>query len=114
MDSVKTKQRAPLTALNEYSPTPGGLNDARARTQRQVGTSQKMVKVVFEVPDEHAPTLRSVVEEMTNQVGKAIEENIYLHEKELSLTRAASVLGKLRAAIYPKVPTEDPDFNGIL
>lgn len=100
-------------ALNEYSPSIGStLTDAR--TQRQADGQQKLIKVTFEVPNEHAPTLRSVVEEMTNQVGRAIEDNIYVHEKELSITRAASVLGIMRAAIYPKVPNEDSDFTGIL
>lgn len=99
--------------VNEYSPSAGGTSTG-ALPQRQAGKPQKLITITFEVPDEHAPTLRSVVEEMTNQVGKAIEDNIYVHEKELSLTRAAAVLSRLRAAFYSKVPAEDPDFQGVL
>jgi hypothetical protein len=99
-------------ALNEYSPTIGSvLADAR---KRQSSGTEKLTTVTFEVPDEHAPTLRSLVEEMTNQVGLAIENNIYVHEKELSLTRAAAILGAMRSAIYHQVSKEDPDFSGLL
>ena len=105
-----TQNTAPVTV---YAPRVASTSAGDARHRQAAGT-QKMTRVVFEVPDEHAPTLRSVVEELSNQVGKAIEENIYVHEKELSLTRAASVLLKMRAAIYPLVPMEDPDFTGIL
>jgi hypothetical protein len=94
--------------INVYSPTAVSTL-ADARTQRQDGT-QKLTRITFEVPDEHGPTLRSVVEEMSNQVGQAIEENIYLFGKENSLTVAAAVLGKMRAAVNAKIDCEDPDF----
>jgi hypothetical protein len=96
------------TALNEYTPAVGGTF-ADAPSQRQVA-SQKLVRISFEVPDEHAATLRSVVEEISSQVGKAIEDNIYVFEKEHSLTVAASVLGIVRAAVNKKVGQDDPDF----
>lgn len=95
--------------INEYSPSAVSTL-ADARTQRHDG-KLKLIKVAFEVPDEHGPTLRSVVEEISKQIGQAIEENIYLFPTELSLTVAASVLGSLRAAVNAKIDREDPDFT---
>jgi hypothetical protein len=105
------KSATPPTPINEYSPTVGNTL-ADARTQRQVG-KQKLIKVVFEVPDEHGPTLRSAVEELRNRIGTRIENNIYLHPVELSLTRAASVVGIMAAAVNAKVEDEDPDYNAM-
>lgn len=73
-----------------------------------------MIRISFEVPDEHGPTLRSVVEELSNRIGTKIEENIYEFPIEHTLTKTACVIGALRGAVHPKVQKEDPDYVSLL
>ena len=69
-----------------------------------------MVEIRFRVHDEHAPALRSAVEELTNEVTGRLE-GIHSYAQEQSLTDAAVALSALRAAVFEKVPLGDPFYK---
>lgn len=63
----------------------------------------------FTVADEHAPALRSVVDEMTSLIGSRLDGQ-HRFAKETALTDAAICVGKLRAAVFAQVPQGDPNY----
>ncbi len=68
-----------------------------------------MVTFTVVVPDEHAPALRSVVEEMSAMIGTRLEKRSK-QKKEAALTRAACALGALRAATNAVILKGDPEY----
>lgn len=69
-----------------------------------------MVRITFEVPDDMAPALRSVVEEMSNEIGERCA-GTFRYGKEGAITRAAACCGILRAAVNAKVAAGDPEYE---
>ena len=65
-----------------------------------------MIHVGFDIFDEEAPAFRSLVLEMTAEVGDRLRA-VHASIGDRSLTRGASALGKLRAAVCTAVPTSD-------
>ncbi len=70
-----------------------------------------MVKICFEVADEHAPALRSAIEEIRNEVGGRLE-GAHRYAKQDALTYAATALGSLHAAIAKATPCGHEDRRG--
>lgn len=70
-----------------------------------------MVKITFEIKDEHAPALRSAVDEISNTVGTRMESR-YSYDVEDALVRASIALGTLRAAVCEKIPEGDAHYRG--
>lgn len=68
-----------------------------------------MITFTVTVPDEHAPALRSVVDDMSAMIGMRLEKRSK-PKKEAALTRAASALGALRAATNAAIPEGDSDY----
>jgi hypothetical protein len=68
------------------------------------------VKICFDVAPNHAPALRSAVEEIRNEVGGRLEGQ-HRYAKQDALTYAAVALGSLFAAITRKVTAGDPGYS---
>jgi hypothetical protein len=69
----------------------------------------RTLKIEFEVSSEHAPALRSAIEEISNIVGARLE-GAHAYAKEDALTDAAVGLGSLRAAISKQVSRGNPFY----
>lgn len=67
------------------------------------------IAISFEVHPDHAPALRSVVEEMSNIIGTRLEAP-HAYDKEAALTNAALVMGILRRAVNQAIPAGDPHY----
>jgi hypothetical protein len=62
------------------------------------------------IPDEQAPSLRSAISEIRNEIGaRASGAHDFL--KEDALVRALAALGSLAAALNHVVPEEDKDYE---
>lgn len=64
--------------------------------------------ILFTVPDELAPALRSAIEEISNEIGERLVGN-HRFDKEEALTRAAAMLGRVRSAFYKVGVRENED-----
>lgn len=62
------------------------------------------------IPAEHGPALRSAINEIRNEIGGRTE-GAFAFKKEHSLTKAASALGLVAAAINHVVTEDDPDYE---
>lgn len=78
---------------------------ARSRAVKVRGKPVTL-EVAFKVSSEHAPALKSAIEEISNIVGSRLEGS-HAFAKEQALTDAAVALGALRRAITEKVPRGD-------
>ncbi len=61
------------------------------------------------IADEHAPALRSALEELRNIIGGRIE-GVHPFAREDALTRAAVAVGDLAAGFNAIIPA-DPDYE---
>lgn len=68
-----------------------------------------MTRISFEVADEHAPALRSAVEEFSNMLGTRLE-GAHSFAKEQALTDAVICIGTLRAAVNRAIAKGDPNY----
>jgi DNA replication initiation complex subunit (GINS family) len=68
------------------------------------------VDTLSEIPSEFGPALRSALEELNNTVGERLA-SVHKFDREDALTRAATALGTLRAAINAVVPEGDPHYE---
>lgn len=68
-----------------------------------------MTRITFEVADEHAPALRSAVEEFSNILGTRLE-GAHSFAKEQALTDAVICVGTMRAAVNRAVPKGDANY----
>lgn len=83
---------------------------ARLKLIRAAEQDARRFVFAFDVQHDHAPALRSVLEEMTAMIaGRLGGKNTA--QQEQALTAAAVVLGNLRAAILPTVAAGDPDYR---
>lgn len=83
---------------------------ARLRLIRAAEKDALRYVFAFDVQHDHAPALRSVLDEMSAMVaGRLGGKNTAVQEQ--ALTAAAVVLGTLRAAILPTVAAGDPDYR---
>jgi len=80
-------------------------------TTPATGQDSQLVRISFTVHKEHAPALRSAVEEISNTVGGRLEGR-YEYDVEQALTNAAVALGSLRAATFAAIPAGDPNYRG--
>jgi hypothetical protein len=62
------------------------------------------------VADEHAPALRSALDELRNIVGGRLE-GVHPFAREDALTRAAVAVGDLAAGFNAVIPAGDPDYD---
>lgn len=67
------------------------------------------LKIAFSVSSEHAPALKSAIDEISNIVGTRLEA-AHSFAKEQALTDAAVALGALRRAVAEKVQKGDPFY----
>lgn len=65
---------------------------------------------VASVADKYAPALRSALNEIRTEVGGRLA-GAHRFPKEYALTRAATALGQLVAAVNSVIPQEDPDYD---
>lgn len=89
-------------------PTTGENNRQALVGSQAVKTPGRPVtlKITFSVSTEHAPALKSAIDEISNVVGGRLE-GAHSFAKEQALTDAAVALGSLRHAIAEKVPKGD-------
>lgn len=86
------------------------LRSSTRRTNRQYyENTAGMVRITFEVAEEHAPALRSAVEEISNIIATRLE-GAHSYAKEQSLTDAMVCVGTLRAAVNRAIPAGDPFY----
>lgn len=62
------------------------------------------------IPAEHSRSLRSAVNEIRNEIGGRTE-GAFAFKKEHALTRAASALGRMAAALNHVITEDDPDYE---
>lgn len=70
-----------------------------------------VIRISFDVNTEHAPALRSAVEEISNTVGGRTEGR-YEFPIEQALTAACIGLASLRTAVCAAIPAGDPNYRG--
>lgn len=63
----------------------------------------------FQVHSDHAPALRSAIDEISNDIGGRLTGS-HSFAKEEALTDAAVALGALRSEVFAKVPAGDPFY----
>lgn len=85
--------------------------EARARRNRDDATARKprfepKTTITFEVATKYAPSLRSLVEEISHEIGSRIEGS-HSYAAEQALTDAAITVGALRAAVNAAIPVGD-------
>lgn len=68
-----------------------------------------MARICFDVIDEQGPALVSAIEEQRNELGGRLE-GAHRFKKEDALTRAASAIGTLHAALLRVFGHGDPDY----
>lgn len=61
------------------------------------------------IPTRFGPALRSVIEDISNQIGHRLQGEMKFALED-ALTEAATALGPLRAAINQIVPEGHPDY----
>lgn len=62
------------------------------------------------IPAEHAPALRSAINEIRNELGERVS-GAFAFKKEHALTRAVSAIGHVAAALNLVTPEDDPDYE---
>ena len=63
-----------------------------------------VVRITFEIPDEHAPAFRAAVDDFSSRLGTRIEQNIAKYDSEEDWTHAIAGIGALRAATTKAIP----------
>jgi hypothetical protein len=114
MQPSHKKSRVPF-ADNIHLQQPGkGLSPYQAAARRKLIASAERdaerFVFAFDVQRDHAPALRSVIDEMGALLAARIGGK-NTQAQEAALTRAAIGLGALKKAILPQVPAEDPDYR---
>lgn len=104
----------PKSHVGHKSPT---LAPAPTRSARTTGCAPTppasevaVVEIVFRVHDEHAPALRSAVEELAGEVAGRLE-GMHGFAAEQALTDAAVAVQSLRRAVFAKVPAGNPHYK---
>jgi hypothetical protein len=64
----------------------------------------------FTIAEEHAPALRSALEELRNILGGRLE-GVHPFAREDALTRAAAAVGDMAAGFNAIIPAGDPDYE---
>jgi hypothetical protein len=75
-----------------------------------VDDTQTGVSAIADIPAEHAPALRSAVAEIRDTLGGRVE-GAFSFKKEHALTRAASAIGRMAAALNLVIPEADRDYE---
>lgn len=81
----------------------------RTPNRQDIENTAGMVRISFEVADEHAPALRSAIDEFSNTLGTRLE-GAHSFAKEQALTDAVICIGTLRAAVNRAVPKGDANY----
>jgi hypothetical protein len=84
------------------------LSLVQGRTGRQAPEPQ-LITISFDVRPEHAPALRSAIDDFTTILGTRMESR-YDYEVEDALVRASIAVAQLRAAVFAAVPKGEPKF----
>lgn len=82
---------------------------ARRKLIQQAERDAERYVIAFDVQKDHAPALRSVIEEMDALVVARLNGKTTAAQ-ESALTAASVALGALRASVLPFVPEVDPNF----
>lgn len=69
----------------------------------------KLLTLQFDVHPDHAPALRSAIDDFTSIIGTRMESK-YDYETEDALVRASIAIARLRAAVFAAVPEGDKKF----
>lgn len=97
-------QQAPASTLSPVQAA------ARTRSIRAAQQGTQRFAFAFDVQHDHAPALRSVVDEMAALIaGRFGGKNSA--QQEQALTSAAVAIGSLRAAIFALVPEGDANYR---
>jgi hypothetical protein len=78
------------------------------RTPRR--EAPRTITITFDVSSEHAPALRSAVEELSYILGSRAEGS-HSFAKEAAITEAVIAVGALRAAVCRQIPAGDPHYK---
>jgi hypothetical protein len=83
---------------------------ARRLLTEQAHRDARRLSFNFDVQHDHAPALRSVIEEMGDMiVGRLGGKNTPAQEQ--AFTAASVALGTLRAAVFPSIAAGDPNYR---
>lgn len=103
---MKSEVNATPRAPRYHSPAATAQRSARAPL---VAPSGRMVRIVFDVHLEHAPALRSAIDEISQELGGRLE-GPHSFNRESALTDAAIAIGALRRAVFALVPAGHPHY----
>ena len=113
MQKQSKKIRVPSADNTHLANQPRGLSPYQAAARRkliqQAERDTERYVFTFDVQKDHAPALRSVVEEMHALCVARLNGKITATQ-EAAVTSALVGLGALRAAVLPHVPDVDPNF----
>lgn len=96
-----TRSTSPKTGRITYVPT------TPPKTPGEVSGS--LIHIDFAVHAEHASALRSVIDEISQELGERVV-GPHSYAREASLTNALVVLGTLRAAVNAKIARGDENY----
>jgi hypothetical protein len=83
---------------------------ARTRSVRNAEQGTHRYAFAFDVQHDHAPALRSVIDEMAALIASRFGGK-NTAQQEQAMTAAAVALGSLRAAVFALVPEGDPNYR---
>lgn len=72
--------------------------------------TQTAREATADIPAEHAPALRSALNEIRNELGERVS-GAHKFKKEHALTRAVSAIGRTAAALNLVIAEDDPDYE---
>lgn len=101
-----------MIAMAEVTRRTAGLefrSSTRTPNRQYPENTPGMTRITFEVADEHAPALRSAVEELSNLLGTRLE-GAHSFAKEQALTDATICVGTMRAAVNRVIAKGDPNY----
>jgi hypothetical protein len=110
--AVRTEDHAPPgKSTTSVRPSLSLLRSSITGTTPRTAQDSQLIRISFDVHTEHAPALRSAVEEISNELGGRLE-GMYTFPVEMALTNAVIALGTLRAAVCAKIPAGDANYRG--
>lgn len=65
--------------------------------------------VIVAIPEEHAPSFRSAINEIRNELGERVA-GMHNFDKEDALTRAVSAIGTFAGGVNRAIPKDDKDY----
>lgn len=91
-------------------PPEGRQAKARRILTEQAHRDARRLAFTFDVQHDHAPALRSVIEEMGDLIVSRLGGK-NTPQQEQAFTAAAVALGQIRGAVFPTVAEGDPNYR---